>query len=194
MSLDAIAKRIAEEASAEASALLGAAKAEREEALKAAKKDLEEEYSRDLRRLNAEAADSRSRLGYHVRREEERRVENAARRTLDAAIDAAARKLAALPDSEYLALIKATLGQCSFKGEVEVLISAADESRITQSFLSGAGGPDRSFRLSTERHDQVGGVVLRSGKISLNATFSRVAALSHETIVRELSAMVAGQG
>jgi vacuolar-type H+-ATPase subunit E/Vma4 len=193
MSLDAIAKRIADEAAAEAAAVLEAAKAEREEILRAAKQGLEEEYAQDLRRLNAEAAEARSRLGYHVRREEERRIENAARQTLDKAIRSAATRLAGLPDEEYLDLIRSALDSCTFRGDVEVVISPSDENRIIQSFLSAAGNSDRTFRLSADRHDQVGGIILRSGKVSLNATFSRVAALSHEQLVSELSSFISGQ-
>lgn len=192
MSLEAIAKRIADEAAAEAAAVLEAAKAEREEILRAARKELEDEYAQDLRRLDAESAEARTRLGYHVRREEERRLENATRQTLDGAIRTAAVRLTRLPDGEYLGLIRTTLELCSFRGDVDVVISPADERRITQSFLSEAGNPIRTFRLSSERHDGIGGVILRSGKISLNATFSRVAALSHEQLVNELSTFVSG--
>lgn len=194
MSLEAIAKRIADEAAAEAAAVLEAAKAEREDLLRQARKELEEEYAQDLRRLGAESAEARSRLAYHVRREEERRLENRTRQTLDGAISSAATRLAALPDADYLEMIRSTLEQCTFRGDVEVLISRADENRITQAFLAAASAPGRTFRLSPERHDQVGGVILRSGKISLNATFTRIAALAHEQLVNELSTYIAGRG
>jgi vacuolar-type H+-ATPase subunit E/Vma4 len=194
MSLEAIAKRIADEAAAEAAAVLQTAKAEREELLRKAREELEEEYAQDLRRLNAESSEWRSKLAYHVRREEERRLENATRETLDGAILSAAARLASLPDAEYMELVKSTLDLCTFDGRVEVIISPADGSRITQSFLASSSIPGRTFALSPERHDQVGGVILRSGKISLNATFTRIAALAHEQLVNELSTYVSGRG
>jgi len=193
MSLEAIEKRITDEAAEEAAEIVEAAKAEREEALAAARKSLEEEYAQDLQKLGAESSDTRNRLSYHVRREEERRYETAARQAIDSAIDSAVRRLASLQDAEYLELISGALRRCSFRGEVEVVISPSDEKRITQQFLSAAGDSVRTFSLSRERHDQIGGVILRSGRISLNATFSRIAALSHEQIVRKLSDTAGGR-
>jgi|GEM_PF-1989838 V/A-type H+/Na+-transporting ATPase subunit E len=192
MSLDAIVDKIRQDAAAEARRQLEAAERERQEALAAARASMEEEYARDLKRLDSAMAELKSRLEYHVKREQEREVENARRTIVNAAIESAVENLCRLPDTEYLELVSSLLAGCGFKGDVEVRISPADEHRITSGFLELRSGSGRRFLLSDRRHGGRGGVVLVQGAISLNATFSTAADLSHEALAMQIAGTLAG--
>lgn len=194
MSLEAIRAKIEEDAAAEARAIREAAAADLEAAKAAARARLAAEYERDSKRLDSEMADLESRLGFHASRGFEMEVENVSRTVIDTAIDRAVERLASLPDAEYGQLIGAILGNCGMEGTIEVLISPADESRLTQKFFDARSDMERRFVLSPERHGGRGGVILRSGRISLNATFSTAAALAHESLVMDLASLLPERG
>ncbi len=187
MSIEAIAEKIGGEAAEEAAAILRKAGAERDEALSAEKRRLEEEYARDLDRLARSVKDLEARQLYHIRREAGRMIENERRAMLDRAIRASVERLADLPDDRYLDLVRGILQRCTLEGRVEVLVSPRDEGRITADFLAAASTGGTRFVLSEKRHQATGGVIMRSGGVSLNATFSTVAALEHDSLVMDLA-------
>lgn len=192
MSLDDIAGRIRADAAAEAASLTAAAETERRSALDAARRRLEEEFARALEKVSRDSSDLEARLRFHAEREAGRMVENARRTLLDRSISMAVERLAGLPDGEYRRLISSILAGCRMQGDIEVRISPEDENRITPDLLVGASGPGRSFRLSPVRHNGRGGVVMTSGGVSLNATFSMLASLERERMVMELSPLLSG--
>lgn len=191
MSLEAIAGRIREDAAKEAASITEAADSERREALDAARRQLEDEFSKSLDRIARESAEQEARLRFHAASEAGRLVENEKRMLLDRAISNAVDRLAGLPPAQYGGLISSILASCTMTGEIEVVISPADEGRITPALLAGASGGGRSFHLSPRRHAGSGGVVLTSGGVSLNATFSMLASLERERIVMQLAPLVA---
>lgn len=190
MSLDNIAGRIREDAAAEAASLASAAESERRSALDGARRRLEEEFTRALEKLSRDSSDLEARLRFHAGREAGRMVENARRTLLDRSISLAVERLAGLPDDEYRSLISSILAGCRMQGDIEVRISPADENRITPDLLERASCPGRSFHLSPLRHNGTGGVVMTSGGVSLNATFSMLASLERERMVMELSPLL----
>ncbi len=192
MSLDNIAGRIREDAAAEAASLAAAAESERRSALDGARKRLEEEFARALEKISRDSSDLEARLRFHAVREAGRMVENARRTLLDRSISLAVERLAGLPDDEYRSLVSSILASCRMQGDIEVRISPTDESRITPDLLDRASSPGRSFHLSPLRHNGRGGVVMTSGGVSLNATFSMLASLERERIVMELSPLLSG--
>ncbi len=193
MSLEAIRAKIEEDAAAEARAIRAAAEADLEAAKTETRARLSVEYERDSKRLAADMDDLEARLGYHAARGFELEVENASRSIIDTAIDRAVERLASLPDAEYGQLIGTILGNCGMEGTIEVLISPVDENRLTQKFFDARSDMERRFVLSSERHGGRGGVILRSGRISLNATFSMAAALARESLVMDLAALLPGK-
>jgi vacuolar-type H+-ATPase subunit E/Vma4 len=192
MSLDNIAGRIREDAAAEAASLVAAAEAERKSALDGARRRLEEEFARALEKISRDSSDLEARLRFHAVREAGRMLENARRTLLDRSISLAVERLAGLPDDEYGSLISSILAGCRMQGDIEVRISPTDESRITPDLLERASGPGRTFHLSSLRHNGRGGVVMTSGGVSLNATFSMLASLERERMVMELSPLLSG--
>ena len=109
---------------------------------------------------------------------------------MDDAIGKAAGNLAETGDDDYLEMISSLVRGCNLNGKVEVIISSTDESRITSLFLSKHSENGREFILSDERHDEAGGVIFKSGRISQNGTFPMIAELAHEDMVMMLSDLI----
>lgn len=194
MSLEEIVERIARDAREESERIVSEAEREKASSISDAKKRLEEEFERDSQRLRDRTEDLRRRQREHLRREADRRVQTARSNMLNEAIERAVKSLLELPDQDYLELISAVLSRCTLKGEVEVLVCPEDQGRITEAFLSRHSGGERRFVLSDQRHGSAGGVVLRAGDVSQNATFSMMAGLAHDELVMELASELSLEG
>ena len=190
MSLESIIARILQDAEQEAGIIRKDAEEECRRAEAEHGKKTEELYTRELERLKTRMMDLRKRRDFHVKMEASRKLKNARRTLMDQAISKAVENLVTLGDKEYLLLIDALLGRCGFDGEVFVIISPADEKRITSAYLKSRSDKKVKFTLSDERHTAAGGVILRSGSISQNATFSMIADLVHEEMIMKLASTV----
>jgi len=190
MSLEAILSRIQEEAGKKAEQLLVAAEKEKNAALKKHAEELESRHNKDIEKVKSSMAEELKRKEFHVRREAARKILNARRTMMDDAIGKAVENLASTDDSEYLNMISSLLKSCDLRGKIEVLISRADESRITPEYLKKHSNKGREFVISKERHFEKGGVIFKSGKISQNGTFPMIAELAHEDMVMKLSNLI----
>ncbi len=190
MSLEAIVKKILQDAEHEAAAIRDEAEAESRKAESEHTRTIEEQYSRELERLKTRMMDLRKRKEFHVRMEASRKLMNARRSLMDKAIAMAVENLSSLGDEEYLGLIDGLLSGCGLSGEVSVVISPADGKRITAAYLKKRSDSKVKFVLAEESHSATGGIILRSGKISQNATFSMIADLAHEEMIMKLASAV----
>jgi vacuolar-type H+-ATPase subunit E/Vma4 len=190
MSLQAILSKIEEDAKNKVKSILDAAEKEKNSALEEHRKMLTERFHQQKEKLMSSMEESRRRREFHVQREAQRRILNARRSMMDAAIDDAVESLAAADDRKYLSMIAHLLHGCDLKGDVQVIISPADRSRITQSFLKEHSSADRKFILSEETHGSRGGVIMRKGDISQNGTFPMIAELAHEELIMKLSELI----
>jgi len=188
MSLEAIRQKIIQDAETEAERLLSLARHEKKAALEEIRARLTVRAEKDRARLLENLREKKARMRDNALRTEERSLLNTRRSLMDDALNRAVDDLVASP--EYTGLIASFLGKCDLTGEVEVIISGNDGERITQSFLDSHSSPGLRFRLSNDRHSSRGGVILRSGKISQNATLDMVASLVHEELVMELSRLL----
>lgn len=188
MSLEAIRQKIMEDAETEAEKLLSRARAEKKAALEETRARLAVRAEKDRARLLENLRERKARMRDNALRTEERNLLHARRSLMDDALNRAVDDLVASHD--YLDLIASFLRQCDLKGEVEVIISGNDRDRITQAFLDSHSSREMVFRLSTENHSSRGGVILRSGKVSQNATLDMVASLVHEELVMEMSSLL----
>jgi vacuolar-type H+-ATPase subunit E/Vma4 len=188
MSLEAIREKIIRDAENEAEAIIAEARQEKKTALEEMRASLTTRAEKDKARLAESLRERKSRMRKHVLREEEKRLLNLRRRLIDEAVDQAVQDLAS--DEGYMDLVAALLSQCDFTGDVKVTICEADRDRITQGFLDRQSTEGIRFILSEERHDASGGVILRSGKVSRNATLEMMASIVHDDLVMELSGML----
>jgi len=131
-------------------------------------------------------------MKHHLHREMEKALLSHRRHLVDRAIEQAVRDIAG--DKDYLNLIEALLSGCDLTGEVEVITAEADSGRITPEFLRKASSEKTTFVLSADHHGDCGGIIMRSGDISLNATLSMLAELNHDSMVMELSRLLPLEG
>ena len=140
-----------------------------------------------MKKLKLEMEDLERRMRDHTRREADKKLQNRRRTLIDGAIDNAVKTLASCEEEIYLKLLESILTRCDAQGRIEVVVARGDENRITPGFLKSCSGEKREFVLSPRRHEEAGGVILVSGKISYNGTFSMFAELAHEEMVMKLS-------
>ena len=190
MSLEAILSRIEADANKEAAIIRGEAEREKEKGKEKLTGEMKESRKKDLDRIKTKVLDMQKRKEYHVQRESVRQLMNARRTLMDEAIRKAVKNLSSESDKKYLEMITSLLDNCDIEGEVEVLISSADESRITAKFLEKHSTASRKFFLSKSRHKETGGIILSAGRISQNGTFAMIAELIHEKLVMELSQFI----
>jgi len=190
MSLEAILSKIREEARQKSESIIRAADIEKNTALEKHAEEIESKYIRDIEKVRAGIEEELIRKEFHVRTEAAREIQNARRAMIDTAIRKAVENLKSIGDSEYLKMISSLIEGCDLKGKVEVVISSADESRITPGFLKKYSKNGQEFVLSSERHSENGGVIFKSGKISQNGTFEMIADLMNEDMVMNLSSFV----
>lgn len=190
MSLEAILSKIEADANKEAAIIRGEAEREKEKEREKQAGEIEEKRKKNLDRIKTRVQDMQKRKEYHVQRESERQLMNARRTLMDEAIRKAVENLSSESAENYLEMIASLLENCDIEGEVEVLISFADESRITAKFLEKHSTDSRKYFLSDNRHKETGGIILRAGRISQNGTFPMIAELIHEKLVMELSQII----
>ncbi len=190
MSLEAILSKIKADAQNEADVIRGEAEREKEKEREKQAGEIEEKRKKDLNRIKARVQDMQKRKEYHVQRESARQLMNARRTLMDEAIQKAVMNLSSESSEKYLEMIASLLDSCNIEGEVEVLISSADESRITSKFLEKHSTDSRKYVLSDNRHKETGGIIFRAGRISQNGTFPMIAELIHEKLVMELSQII----
>lgn len=188
MSLEAILAKIENDAREKAREIIESAENEKQNALHQVNSRIKERHHRDTERIRNRSEAVSLKMKHHLQREMEKAQLSHRRHIVDDAIAEAVRKAAALPD--YLDIIETLLGQCDLEGEVEVIAAEGDSARITGDFLKRMSTEKTNFVLSKETHRDFGGIVMRSGDISLNATLSMIAELNHDSMVMELSRLL----
>ncbi len=192
MSLEAILARIETDGREKAEQLIGAAEAERDKALRNVKASIKSRHHKDVERVKNRVESRSERMKHHIHRDMEKALLSHRRQIVDQAITHAVIKISEAPD--YLKMIESLLSGCDLSGEVEIIVNEKDAGRISAEFLNKASDKERTFTLSEERHTDYGGVIMRCGHISLNATLSMIAELNHDTMVMELSRLLPLEG
>lgn len=192
MSLEAILAKIENDAREKAQQIIESAEKEKKEALHVVKARIKDHHHRDTDRVKHRVEARSRRMKHHIRRETEKALLSHRRKIVDGAINEAVKQISEAPD--YLKMIEVLLRGCDFKGEVEVVICEKDSERVTGDFLREISTEEVSFVCSKTRHNDHGGVIMRSGDISLNATLSMLAELNHDEMVMELSKLLPLEG
>jgi len=188
MSLQAILAKIDADSKAQAAEIIQSANRECNDALHLVNSRIKEKHHRDTDRIKKKIEAASKQMENHARREMEKALLSHRRKIVDKTIEEAVMKIASAPD--YLTLIECLLNNCDLQGNVEVVICANDRERITPDFLKRMSTDSSHFVRAGEYHDDHGGIVMRSGDISLNATLSMIAELNHDSMVMELSRLL----
>ena len=192
MSLQAILLKIENDAKKEADAVIQSARDEQKEALDSVRSRIKDKHRSNVDRIKNKTEASARQMKGHARREMEKALLSHRRKLVDQVISDSVKKVASAPD--YLDLMRALLQGCDLLGTVEVLISPGDSGRITPDFLKNLSTEKRQFVLAEDRHNDHGGILMRTGDISLNATLSMISELHHDSMVMELSRLLPLEG
>ena len=132
--------------------------------------------------------DSAARLG---RMEAKKELLALKQEMISRSFDEAAKKLASLPDTEYVALLGKLAANASVTGEEEIVLNAADRARVGEAVVKAANeklGEKGRLCLSSSTGEFDGGLILRRGNIEVNCTTSLLVELCRG----EMSAAIAG--
>ncbi len=192
MSLQAILAKIENDAKAQADEIIQSARDEQKEALHSVKSRIKGRHHRDAEKIRIRTEANARQMKSHAHREMEKALLSQRRIIVDRVISDSVKKIASAPD--YLDLMGTLLQKCDLPGTVEVVICANDTDRITSDFLKKLSTEKRQFVLAEENHNDHGGVLMRTGDISLNATLSMISELNHDSMVMELSRLLPLEG
>ena len=136
----------------------------------------------------ADEGDSAARLG---RMEAKKTLLALKQEMISRSFDEAAKKLASLPEEQYVALLGKLAANASVTGEEEIVLNAADRKRVGEAVVKAANeklGDRGSLQLSESTGEFDGGLILRRGNIEVNCT----TALLVELCRGDMSAAIAG--
>ena len=136
----------------------------------------------------ADEAESAARLG---RMEAKKELLALKQEMISRSFDEAAKKLLALPEEQYVALLASLAADAAVTGEEEIVLNAADRSRVGEAVVRAANGKlgeKGKLSLSASTGEFDGGLILRRGNIEVNCTTSLLVELCRG----EMSAAIAG--
>lgn len=112
---------------------------------------------------------------------------------VDALIFEIPARIQALPDEQYLALMKKMMIAAAPDGKVEVVVAEPDRHRIDAAFVAAVQselkgrGRDSALRLSTDTLNLAGGFILRASALEIDCSLDAILAAGYD----ELAPLVA---
>ena len=193
-----ITKEIASEAEAEITAVLTEA-AQQASALSeeyAAKAKAAEE---ELMRAGREAAEQRVQRQERTNRLEAKKdILGLKQELVSAAYDKAKKAVLGMDEDKYVAFLSKQVCAAALTGSEEVILSAADRSRLGEKLVSAANaalkerGLPGELSLSDEARPISGGLVLRRGSIEVNCTLDKLLEMSRSSLDAEVASVLFG--
>jgi len=176
MPIEKITQRIFSDAKREAAKLRKEAEAEAKKIFIEAQAEAEKKAAAVLTKAKIQAQDEKKRVLAMARLASRDLVLREKRQAIDSAFQRGFEKVSALPDHQYLSLIKKMMLEAVETGEEEVIVSPKDQKRIDRSFLDEVNrelverGKNGQISLSDETRDLQGGFVLKQGGIETNGS------------------------
>jgi len=184
--IEKIIDRISGDAQAEIDVILNQAKAEAAEITAKYEAQAKAEADDILSRGTRAAAEREERL-VSVAQLECRKAQLAAKQeVIDATFQLALKKLLALPEADYVALLANLAVQASPNGKGKLIFSQADRARFGKAVVMAANEKlNGSMTLAEETRPLNGGFVLSGGAVEVNCSF--------DTLVRLQKAELTGK-
>jgi V/A-type H+-transporting ATPase subunit E len=190
MNAEQVVNKILSEAKAKAEKIVNEAKRRADEMIEETKAELTE-YDKQSQQLAQDAArDKRERMLAGARMANAKQLLAARVNILDSVFTEAKEQVRAMPDDQYLDLMKNLLKNAVETGDEEMIIGR-DENRLNQDFLKQVNrelGPgfQGNLRLSESRGEFSGGFILSRGRIRVNATIDVLVDQVRQTLEPEL--------
>jgi len=181
MALADIQAKIADDARAEAQAIIAQADEQAAKIRAEADREIEAIRSDFAKRAEAEEKEIFRRREV-VRRVDEKKIElNAKRRLLDRVFSEAVAALAGLPDADYRALAQGLLAEAAPKGGETVVLAKGDR-RLDAAWLDGAAKALKVELSPAPAEAFAGGLLLQSGRVRIDASLETLVEQARETL------------
>lgn len=190
--IEKIIDRISGDAQAEINAILDAARAEAGEITARYEAQAAQEAEEILARGQKAAAERGDRMS-SVTQLECRKANLAAKQAvIEEAFALAQKKLCALPENEYVALLSALAVEASSTGREKLIFSQTDRTRVGKAVVMAAneklsGG---MLTLAEESRAMDGGFILSDGAVEVNCSFEALIRAKRAEITGEVSAVL----
>lgn len=193
--LDKITQRIADDAQAQADAILRQGEAD----AKAIAHDWEDKARAESGAILAQgekaAKERLERLDSMAQMEGKRLLLSAKQEMIAQAFDAALDKLLSLPQEEYVELLAKLCVQAAVTGREELIFSPADKGKLGAKVAARANEllPGGRLTVSGETRDVKGGFILSGDGVEVNCAFDTLVRLSRPELERQVAQTLFGE-
>lgn len=191
--IENIKERILEDASKERQSILKEAEKEAENILEKYRKRAKEVRKKILSEAEKEAEDEKRRILSMAQLEQRKVILKAKQNIIDEVFKKAEKRLQEIPEKEYMNILHKMLLESVISGTEEMIVNKRDKGLITQEFIDKVNqelvnlGKKGNIKLSSENGDMIGGFILRSEDIEINATFDSLINLEREELETEIA-------
>lgn len=188
--IEKITARIEQEAQAEITELLAAARAQAEEIAAEAALRAQTEAAEILNRGRARAEERLSRLDSMTELECRKANLAAKQAVLQDAFRLALKKLCTLPEKEYIELLSDLAVKASSTGGEKLVFSQTDRARVGKAVVMAANeklGAAGNLTLAEETRPISGGFILLDGAVEVNCGFDTMVWLRRDTLAGEVA-------
>ena len=174
--LDKITARIEADAAAEAAASIQEAQAQCAQIRAEAERTAQECYWARAREGMKTVEDRAQRLGRTAEMEAKKAILSFKQETVAGVFDEVEKRLLSLPEEDYLHFLAEKATQAAVSGEEELVLNAKDRAALGKKLLElansrlAAAGKKAGLRLAEECGEFKGGLIVRQGNVSVNAT------------------------
>ena len=188
--IEKIIDRISGDAQREVDDVLAQARAEADKILSQYQAQAQAEADDILARGQKAAVERGERLASVAQLECRKDVLRAKQEVIDEAFQLALKKLAQLPQEEYVALLSDLAVKAAAKGTEKLIFSVADRARVGKAVVVAANeklGDKGQLTLAQETRPMQGGFILSDGAVEVNCTFETLVRLQRGTLSTQVA-------
>lgn len=187
--IEKIIGRISDDAQKEIDGILAEAKQQAAEITAAYARQAKEEREAILARGEKSAAEREERLAAVAQLENRKDVLSAKQEVIEEAFELALKKLQALPEDKYVALLAGLAAAAAKTGRETLIFPAADREKVGEAVVAAANKKlaDGKLTLSADTRPITGGFILSDGAVEVNCTFDTLIRLQRGTLAGQVA-------
>lgn len=191
--LDKITARIEADAAADAAASIQEAQAQCAQIRAEAERTAQECYWARAREGMKAVEDRAQRLSRTAEMEAKKAILSFKQETVSGVFDEVEKRLLSLPEEEYLRFLADKAEQAAVSGEEELVLNARDRASLGEKLLAlanaglAAAGKKAELRLAEDCGDFKGGLIIRRGSVSVNATVDALVEQARNDLASEVA-------
>lgn len=191
--IEKIKERILEDASKEKQNILKEAEKQADQVLEEYRKKAEDVRKQILNKAKKEAEDRKRRILSMAQLEQRKVILKAKQDIIDEVFENAKKRLKEIPSEEYNDILYNMLLKGVITGNEEIIVNKRDRSQITPDFIEQVNqelkklGKNGNIKLSFKTGNMLGGFILKSKDIEVNATFDSLIKLEREELETKIA-------